>query len=230
MGALRLEGVSLRYPGRDVAAVHDLDLAVNDGEYVALVGPSGCGKSTTLRLIAGFLRPDAGRIVVDGVALSEPARVVPPERRNMGMVFQGYALWPHLSVFDNVAFGLGVRRVAREIIREKVADALALVDLAGLERAYPSQLSGGQQQRVALARSLVVEPGTLLLDEPLSSLDARLRLRMRVELKALQRRVGITFLHVTHDEAEARAIADRVAVMEAGTIVRVGAPADVLEA
>jgi iron(III) transport system ATP-binding protein len=147
----------------------------------------------------------------------------------MGMVFQGFALWPHLTVFDNIAFGLVLRHLGRDHIRERVAATLALVDLAGLERAYPSQLSGGQQQRVALARSLVVEPGTLLLDEPLSSLDAKLRLRMRGELKDLQRRVGITFIHVTHDEAEARAIADRVAVMDAGRILRVGAPAEVLE-
>jgi len=230
MGRLRLEGVALRYPSREVAAVSGLDLDVADGELLALVGPSGCGKSTTLRLIAGFLRPDAGRILVDGIVISEPGRVVPPERRNMGMVFQGYALWPHLTVFDNIAFGLTIRRAARSVIREKVIAALALVDLAGLEPAYPSQLSGGQQQRVALARSLVVEPGTLLLDEPLSSLDAKLRLRMRDELKALQRRVGITFIHVTHDEGEARAIADRVAVMEAGRILRVGMPAEVLEA
>ncbi len=227
MGALRLEGLSLRYAGRDAPAVHDLDLDVADGEFVALVGPSGCGKSTTLRLVAGFLRPDAGRIVVDGRVLSEPSQVVPPERRNMGMVFQGFAVWPHLSVFENVAFGLRVRRLADRTIRERVAAMLALVDLAGLERAYPSQLSGGQQQRVALARALVVSPGTLLLDEPLSNLDASLRERMRGELKALQRRTGVTFVHVTHDQAEAIAVADRVAVMYEGRIEQVGPPREV---
>ena len=218
MGALQLEGLSLRYAGRDVAAVHGLDLAVDDGEYVVLVGPSGCGKSTTLRLIAGFLRPDAGRIVVDGIVLSDRHRVVPPERRNMGMVFQSFAIWPHLSVFDNVAFGLVQRRLPADTIRARVRAMLEMVDIAALERAYPSQLSGGQQQRVALARSLVVEPGTLLLDEPLSSLDAKLRERMCAELKSLQRRTGVTFIHVTHDQAEAIAVADRVAVMHEGRI------------
>ena len=227
MGALRLEGLSLRYAGRDAPAVHALDLDVADGEFVALVGPSGCGKSTTLRLVAGFLRPDAGRVIVDGTVLSDPARVVPPERRNMGMVFQGFAVWPHLTVFDNVAFGLVVRKVAPAVIRERVAAMLALVDLHGLERAYPAQLSGGQQQRVALARSLIVEPGTLLLDEPLSNLDAKLRERMRGELKDLQRRTGVTFVHVTHDQAEAIAIADRIAVMYDGRIQQVGPPRDV---
>ena len=227
MGALRLEGLSLRYAGRTAPAVHDLDLDVADGEFVALVGPSGCGKSTTLRLIAGFLRPDAGRIVVDGATLSDATRVVPPERRKMGMVFQGFAIWPHLTVFENVAFGLTVRKVAAATIRERVAAMLALVDLAGMERAYPSQLSGGQQQRVALARSLIVEPSTLLLDEPLSNLDAKLRERMRGELKELQRRTGVTFVHVTHDQAEAIAVADRIAVMYDGRIQQVGAPRDV---
>ncbi len=227
MGALRLESVSLRYPGRDLPAVRTLELEVADGEFVALVGPSGCGKSTTLRLIAGFLAPDTGRVLQDGQVLSEPGRVVPPERRNMGMVFQGFAVWPHLNVFENVAFGLRVRRVPEHTIRERVGTMLAMVDLAGHETAYPSQLSGGQQQRVALARSLVVEPGTLLLDEPLSNLDAKLRERMRGELKDLQRRTGVTFVHVTHDQAEAIAIADRVAVMSEGRIEQVGPPREV---
>ncbi len=224
MGALRLEGVSLRYAGRATPAVHDLDLDVADGEFVTLVGPSGCGKSTTLRLIAGFLRPDAGRILVDGQVLSDAGHVVPPERRNMGMVFQGFAVWPHMTVFENVAFGLSVRRMPAAEIRERVDAMLAMVDLGGLEGAYPSQLSGGQQQRVALARSLIVAPGTLLLDEPLSNLDAKLRERMRGELKELQRRTGVTFIHVTHDQAEAIAIADRVAVMHEGRIEQIGPP------
>ena len=227
MGALLLEDLSLRYAGRDVAAVHGLDLAVHDGEYVVLVGPSGCGKSTTLRLIAGFLRPDAGRILVDGVVLSDRQRVVPPERRNMGMVFQSFAIWPHLNVFDNVAFGLVQRRLPAETIRARVRAMLEMVDIAALERVYPSQLSGGQQQRVALARSLVVEPGTLLLDEPLSSLDAKLRERMCAELKSLQRRTGVTFIHVTHDQAEAIAVADRVAVMHEGRIEQFASARDV---
>ncbi len=227
MGVLRLEGLSLRYAGRETAAVHGLDLTVEDGEYVVLVGPSGCGKSTTLRLIAGFLRPDAGRILVDGVVLSDPDRVVPPERRNMGMVFQSFAIWPHLNVFDNVAFGLVQRRLPKEEIRTRVRGMLEMVDIAALERAYPSQLSGGQQQRVALARSLVVEPGTLLLDEPLSSLDAKLRERMCAELKSLQRRTGVTFVHVTHDQSEAIAIADRVAVMHEGRVEQVASAREV---
>jgi iron(III) transport system ATP-binding protein len=227
MGRLRLDGVSLRYPGRDVAAVHDLSLDVADGEFVALVGPSGCGKSTTLRLVAGFLTPDAGRILVDADVLSTPDRVVPPERRNMGMVFQSFAVWPHLSVFDNVAFGLAMRRRPAVEVRQRVTRMLEMVDLAGFERGYPSQLSGGQQQRVALARALVVEPGILLLDEPLSSLDAKLRERMCAELKDLQRRTGVTFVHVTHDQAEAIAVADRVAVMDRGRIEQFGSARDV---
>jgi iron(III) transport system ATP-binding protein len=228
MGSLLLRGVSLRYPGRDAAAVHELDLDVADGEFIVLVGPSGCGKTTTLRLIAGFLRPDSGSITSDGRVLSDPRYVLAPEHRNMGMVFQSFAVWPHMTVFENVAFGLRVRGRPGSEIAERVAAMVATVGLAGQERAYPSQLSGGQQQRVALARALIVEPGTLLLDEPLSSLDAKLRERMRGELKDLQRRTGVTFVHVTHDEAEARAVADRVAVMDAGRIQRVGAPRDVL--
>jgi iron(III) transport system ATP-binding protein len=227
MGALRLERVSLRYPGRDVAAVHDIDLEIADGEFVALVGPSGCGKSTTLRLIAGFLRPDNGRVLVDGVVVSDPRHVVPPERRHMGMVFQSFAVWPHLTVFENVAFGLRMRHLEGGEVRRRVTHMLAAVDLAGHETVFPGQLSGGQQQRVALARSLVVEPRILLLDEPLSSLDASLRERMRGELKQLQRTTGITFIHVTHDQAEAIAVADRIAVMHHGRIEQFGTPEEV---
>jgi iron(III) transport system ATP-binding protein len=228
VASLELRGVSLRYPGREAAAVHDLDLEIPDGCYLVLVGPSGCGKTTTLRLIAGFLRPDAGSILSGGQVLSDPAVVVAPEHRNMGMVFQGYAVWPHMTVYENVAFGLRVRARPQAEIARRVTAMVETVGLAGLERAYPSQLSGGQQQRVALGRALIVEPGTLLLDEPLSSLDAKLRERMRGELKDLQRRTGVTFVHVTHDEAEARALADRVAVMDAGRIQRAGPPVDVL--
>jgi iron(III) transport system ATP-binding protein len=228
MGSLRLEGVGLRYAGRDLAAVSDLDLDVADGEFLVLVGPSGCGKTTTLRLIAGFLRPDAGRILSDGQVLSDPGHVVRPELRNMGMVFQSLAVWPHLDVFENVAFGLRVRRIPEREVRRRVEAMLATVGLDGYGRAYSSQLSGGQQQRVALARSLIVEPRTLLLDEPLSSLDAKLRERMRAELKDLQRRTGVTFVHVTHDQADALAMADRVAVMDAGRLARIGRAHEVL--
>jgi iron(III) transport system ATP-binding protein len=224
---IRFDAVSLHYAGRGTAAVDDLSLTIADGSFVALVGPSGCGKTTTLRLLAGFLTPDSGTISVDGQVLSSASVVVPPERRGMGMVFQQYAVWPHMTVFDNVAFGLSGRRLKRAEIRKRVDDMLDLVGLVEHSSVYPSQLSGGQQQRVALARSLVVEPRVLLLDEPLSNLDSRLRERMRWELKSLQRRTGITFVYVTHDQTEAMAIADRVAVMHAGQIQQYGSPRSV---
>jgi iron(III) transport system ATP-binding protein len=208
-------------------AVRQLSLDIRDGEFVTLLGPSGCGKTTLLRLIAGFMAPDEGEIRVGAATLSTPARVVPPERRGMGMVFQNYAVWPHRTVYENVAFGLEVRKVGKADTRARVAEMLELVNLSGLERRYPNELSGGQQQRVALARSLVVEPEILLLDEPLSNLDAKLRERMRWELKALQRRTGITFVYVTHDQTEAMALSDRVAVMHQGEIIQCGAPREV---
>ena len=225
MAGISIERVSKRYGA--VAAVRDLSLEVRDREFVTLLGPSGCGKTTLLRLVAGFLAPDAGTIRVDGRVLSSPDGVVPPERRGMGMVFQSYAVWPHKTVYENVAFGLEVRRVPRSDARDRVARVLELVNLAGLERRFPGELSGGQQQRVALARSLVVEPKILLLDEPLSNLDAKLRERMRWELKDLQRRTGITFLYVTHDQAEAMALSDRIAVLRAGSLLQDGPPRDV---
>src|SRR5499427_8920572 len=223
MAGVTLKGLSKGYGG-ETAAVSDLDLVIRDNSFVTLLGPSGCGKTTTLRLIAGYMRPDAGTIHVGDKLLSSPDGVVPPEHRGMGMVFQNYAVWPHKSVYENVVFGLKLRKVPREKARQQVAAALAQVNLAGLEDRLPSQLSGGQQQRVALARSLVVEPGILLLDEPLSNLDAKLRERMRWELKELQRRTGITFVYVTHDQSEAMALSDRIAVMHAGEIMQVGAP------
>lgn len=225
MAGIQIERVTKRFGA--VIAVHDLSLEIRDREFVTLLGPSGCGKTTLLRLIAGFTAPDAGVIRAGGVTLSTATSVVPPERRGMGMVFQNYAVWPHRTVYDNVAFGLAVRKVARRDILERVARVLELVNLAGLERRYPSELSGGQQQRVALARSLVVEPGILLLDEPLSNLDAKLRERMRWELKELQRRTGITFVYVTHDQSEAMALSDRIAVMHQGMIMQYGAPREV---
>ena len=225
MAGISIERVSKRYGA--VAAVRDLSLEIRDREFVTLLGPSGCGKTTLLRLIAGFLEPDAGMIRVDGTVLSSRDVVVPPERRGMGMVFQNYAIWPHKTVYDNVAFGLKVRRVGRAEARERVARVLELVNLGGLDRRFPSELSGGQQQRVALARSLVVEPSILLLDEPLSNLDAKLRERMRWELKELQRRTGITFVYVTHDQAEAMALSDRIAVLSAGALLQDGPPRDV---
>lgn len=229
MSDIRFEAVCLQYAGRNTAAVNGLSLAIPHGAFVALVGPSGCGKTTTLRLLAGFLKPDRGCIVVDGHVLSAAHAVVPPERRGMGMVFQQYAVWPHMSVFDNVAFGLAARHVSRDELRTRVGDILEVVGLSELASVYPSHLSGGQQQRVALARSLVVEPRVLLLDEPLSNLDSRLRERMRWELKSLQRRTGITFVYVTHDQTEAMAIADYVAVMDQGRLQQYGSPRELYD-
>src|SRR5262245_38134721 len=225
MAGISIECVSKSYGS--VAAVRELSLEIRDREFVTLLGPSGCGKTTLLRLIAGFLAPDQGVIRVDGLTVSSTGSLVPPERRGMGMVFQNYAVWPHKTVYENVAFGLEVRRVPRATARELVARVLDLVNLAGLERRFPGELSGGQQQRVALARSLVVEPRILLLDEPLSNLDAKLRERMRWELKDLQRRTGITFVYVTHDQTEAMALSDRLAVLHGGALLQEGPPRDV---
>jgi iron(III) transport system ATP-binding protein len=229
MAGITLRGLSKRFGAgdADVAAVDDLDLEIKDNSFVTLLGPSGCGKTTTLRLIAGYITPDRGTIEVDGRPLSSPAAVVPPEARGMGMVFQNYAVWPHKNVFQNVVFGLKLRKIPAAEARRQVEETLALVNLTGLESRYPNELSGGQQQRVALARSLVVEPSILLLDEPLSNLDAKLRERMRTELKELQRRTGITFVYVTHDQAEALALSDHVAVMSGGRLQQYGTPFEV---
>jgi ABC-type Fe3+/spermidine/putrescine transport system ATPase subunit len=215
---LAVRGLRKRYDGREV--VRGIDLAIARGEFLCLLGPSGCGKTTTLNLIAGFVSPDAGTIDVDG----SPVQHLPPHRRNMGMVFQNYALFPHLSVFENVAFALRLRKLARTDIENKVRHALALTHLEGFESRFPRQLSGGQQQRVALARALVFEPTVLLLDEPFSNLDAKLRRQMRDEVREIQRRVGITTIFVTHDQEEALAISDRVAVLCEGRIEDVGTP------
>lgn len=210
-------------------ALSGIELAIAEREFITFLGPSGCGKTTMLRTLAGFLTPDRGTVHVAGQLLSSQQAVVPPEERRMGMVFQNYAVWPHMSVFENVAFGLRLQKLARTEIAERVARVLGAVGLEGLERRHPGQLSGGQQQRVALARSLVVEPSILLLDEPLSNLDAKLRERMRTELKTLQRRTGITFVYVTHDQAEAMALSDRIVVFNQGTVQQVGTPRDVYE-
>ena len=220
MARLQLEHLVKQYGKADEPAVHDLSLDVEDGEFVCLLGPSGCGKTTTLRMIGGFLKPDAGDVRIDGVSIVRE----PPERRPTAMVFQRYALWPHMSVWDNIAFGLQVRRRPRNEVARRVESALDLVGLPGLGKRHPQQLSGGQQQRVALARALVLEPRILLLDEPLSNLDAQLRIYMRTELTAIQRRVGITTVFVTHDQEEAMSIADRIAVMNAGVIEQVDTP------
>src|SRR5215470_3118013 len=229
MAGISIKRLSKHFSSRDsdVAAVSDLDLDIKDNQFVTLLGPSGCGKTTTLRLIAGYIVPDAGTIHVDDRLVSAPGQVVPPDARGMGMVFQNYAVWPHKTVFENVVFGLKIRKIPTAEARRKVEETLGLVNLNGLERRYPNELSGGQQQRVALARSLVVEPDILLLDEPLSNLDAKLRERMRTELKELQRRTGITFVYVTHDQAEALALSDHVAVISGGRLQQYGTPFDV---
>ncbi len=223
MAHLVLDGVSKRYG--DHQALRGLSVEVAQGERLALLGPSGCGKTTALSLVAGFLQPDTGRIAFDGRDMAD----VPVHRRDIGMVFQSYALFPHRTVAENIAFGLRMRKVAKTDHPARVTDALALVRLQGLGDRYPRQLSGGQQQRVALARALVTRPGLLLLDEPLSNLDARLRLDMQTELVDILTRVGITTIFVTHDQAEALAVSDRVAIMHAGRLQQVGTPAEVYD-
>ena len=218
---VELQGCTRAYGS--VRAVEALDLSVVEGEFLSLLGPSGCGKTTTLNLIAGFVEPTAGRILIDG----EDVTGRPPHLRGLGVVFQSYALFPHLSVLENVAFGLRERRVAAAEIGRRVAEALALVRLEGRERQRPTELSGGMQQRVALARALVYRPRVVLLDEPLAALDKRLREEMRDELRAIQRSVGITTIFVTHDQAEALGLSDRIAVMRAGRIEQLGAPREI---
>ena len=228
MAGITIRGLSKSYGGgAGAAAISDLSLDVADNQFVTLLGPSGCGKTTTLRLIAGFIAPDAGTIHADDRLVSSTEHVVPPEERGMGMVFQNYAVWPHKTVYENIVFGLKLRKFSAREARARVENAVALVNLTGLEARLPSELSGGQQQRVALARSLVVEPKILLLDEPLSNLDAKLRERMRGELKQLQRRTGITFVYVTHDQAEALALSDKIAVIHGGRLQQFGTPREV---
>jgi len=220
---LTLRGLSKRYGS--TLAVDAVDLSIGRGEFVTLLGPSGSGKTTLLMMIAGFVEPSEGEILLDG----RPITPLPPERREFGMVFQGYALFPHLSVADNVAFALKVRGIARDEIERRVAEAVALVKLGGLERRLPRELSGGQQQRVALARALVFRPHLLLLDEPLSALDKKLRGELQVELKSLHQRVGLTFIYVTHDQEEALSMSDRVAILHRGKVVQIGSPDELYE-
>jgi iron(III) transport system ATP-binding protein len=212
-----------------VVAVQDVTFRMGAQEFFTLLGPSGCGKTTTLRCVAGLEVPTRGEIRLGGRVVSAPASgvFVPPERRAIGMVFQNYAVWPHMTVFDNVAYPLRLQRLDRREVTRRVGAVLEVVALSGLERRYPAQLSGGQQQRVALARALVRQPALLLLDEPLSNLDAKLREQMRFELKELQRRLRVPILYVTHDQAEAMALSDRVAVMREGCIVQVGPPLEI---
>jgi spermidine/putrescine transport system ATP-binding protein len=227
LAAIELVSVEKEFSagGHDVRAVEHLDLRIAEGEFFSLLGPSGCGKTTTLRMIAGFEEPSNGQILLHGRDMVG----VPPFRRDVNMVFQQYALFPHMDVFENVAFGLRRKKVARDEITRRVGEALALVELEGRERRRPRQLSGGQQQRVALARALVNRPRALLLDEPLGALDLKLRQAMQLELKRIQREVGITFVYVTHDQEEALTMSDRLVVMNAGRIEQLGSPRELYE-
>jgi len=206
-----------------IVAVDEVSLKIVESEFFTILGPSGCGKTSTLRMIAGFYKPDKGKIYFNDRLMNDVA----PEKRNTGMVFQNYALWPHMSVFKNVSFGLEMRDISERKVKERVKAVLDLVDLEGLGDRTPDQLSGGQQQRVALARALVIEPDVLLLDEPLSNLDAKLRVEMRKEIKSLQKKLAITTIYVTHDQKEALAVSDRLAVMGMGKLIQVGTPLEI---
>ena len=225
MASVELRGLTKRYG--DLAVVDDVSLRIEHGLLVCLLGPSGCGKTTTLRLIAGFVEPSAGEIAVGDRVVSSVARSLPPEQRNMSMIFQSYALWPHMTVTENVAYGLTLRKLDKAAIAQKVSGILATTKLDALADRYPGELSGGQQQRVALARALIVEPETLLLDEPLSNLDANLREEMRFEVRRLHDEYRYTTVYVTHDQSEAMTTADLIAVMNAGKIEQAGSPEDI---
>ena len=224
---VRLEHISKIYQdpktGKDFYAVKDNSLVIEPGEFVTLLGPSGCGKTTTLRMIAGFESPDEGEIYLGDEAIN----ALTPNKRDTAMVFQSYALLPHYNVFDNVAYGLKLRHVPKEEIRERVMKILNLVELTGMEGRMTNQLSGGQQQRVALARALVIEPSVLLFDEPLSNLDAKLRVTMRTEIRRIQQEVGITAIYVTHDQSEAMALSDRIIIMRSGVVEQIGSPQEI---
>ena len=224
---VRLEHISKIYQdpktGKDFYAVKDNSLVIEPGEFVTLLGPSGCGKTTTLRMIAGFESPDEGEIYLGDEAIN----ALTPNKRDTAMVFQSYALLPHYNVFDNVAYGLKLRHVPKDEIRERVMKILDLVELTGMEGRMTNQLSGGQQQRVALARALVIEPSVLLFDEPLSNLDAKLRVTMRTEIRRIQQEVGITAIYVTHDQSEAMALSDRIIIMRSGVVEQIGSPQEI---
>lgn len=219
----------LKIYGTEVRAVDEINLNIRHGELISLLGPSGCGKTTTLRLVAGFIDPDGGAIEVEGETVSSPGAIVPPERRNMSMIFQSYAVWPHKTVYQNVAYGLKFRDVNANEADKKVKKMLDIVQMAHLGDRYPGELSGGQQQRVALARALVVEPSILLLDEPLSNLDANLREEMRFEIRRLHDEFHITSIYVTHDQAEAMVTSDRICLMNHGKIEQVGTAMEIYD-
>jgi len=225
LASVDLRKLTKRYGA--VAAVDDVSLRIDHGQLVCLLGPSGCGKTTTLRLIAGFLEPSAGEIHVGDRLVSSKARTLPPEQRNMSMIFQSYALWPHMTVAENIVYGLKLRKMDRDTIAKKLAAILATTKLEPLAQRYPGELSGGQQQRVALARALIVEPETLLLDEPLSNLDANLREEMRFEIRRLHDEYRYTTVYVTHDQSEAMTTADLIAVMNGGKVDQLGTPEDI---
>ena len=224
---VRLEHISKIYQdpktGKDFYAVKDTSLEIEPGSFVTLLGPSGCGKTTTLRMIAGFESPDEGEIYLGGEAIN----ALTPNKRDTAMVFQSYALLPHYNIFDNVAYGLKLRKMDKATIKEKVTNILKLVGLEGMEARMTNQLSGGQQQRVALARALVLEPGVLLFDEPLSNLDAKLRVTMRTEIRRIQQEAGITAIYVTHDQSEAMALSDKIIIMEKGVVAQIGTPQEI---
>lgn len=224
---LSLEKITKIFPPRggatEVTAVSDVNLEIQKGELITLLGPSGCGKTTTLRMIAGFEFPTSGKIILDGEEINK----LPPHKRGMSMVFQSYAIFPHLDVFENIAYGLNVQKMPMKTINEKVDRVLSLVHLEGMGKRAPNQLSGGQQQRVALARALVMEPKVLLMDEPLSNLDAKLREEMRTEIRRIQKEMNITSVYVTHDQIEAMTLSDRIVVMDQGFIQQIGTPVDV---
>jgi len=224
MAFIEIQNLFKRF--KDVVAINRIQLEINKGEMLTLLGLSGCGKTTTLRCIAGLEKPEEGDIIIDGQSMLSQG-FVPPAKRGIGMVFQNYAVWPHMKVFSNIVYGLKLQKIPRPKIREQAQQVLELVGLAGLESRYPAQLSGGQQQRVALARALVTNPKVLLLDEPLSNLDAKLREELRFEIKSLVRRMEITAVYVTHDQAEAMVISDRIAVMDSGNVVQIGNPQDI---
>ena len=227
MATLELENLTKQYPG--VVSVDSISLAVEHGEFVCLLGPSGCGKTTTLRMIAGFIEPDAGQIRVGGKVVSSPGSVIPPERRNMSMIFQSYAVWPHMTVRQNVEYGLKMKSMPTAERETRTSALLATTKLTSQADRYPSELSGGQQQRVALARALAPKPDILLLDEPLSNLDANLRGEMRFEIRRLHDEFHYTSIYVTHDQAEAMTMADRIVIMNAGRIEQIGTPQEVYD-
>jgi iron(III) transport system ATP-binding protein len=227
VASVDLRGLTKHYG--NLAVVDNVSLRIEHGLLVCLLGPSGCGKTTTLRLIAGFVEPSAGEIAVGDRVVSSPARTLPPEQRNMSMIFQSYALWPHMTVTENVAYGLKLRKLDKALIAQKVKGMLATTKLEALAERYPGELSGGQQQRVALARALIVEPETLLLDEPLSNLDANLREEMRFEVRRLHDEYRYTTVYVTHDQSEAMTTADLIAVMNLGKIEQAGSPEEIYE-